>query len=190
MKKVFFVIVLSFVVCICFALDDDVEGYDNMPWGTTVEEFKEKFPMAKEVTDKDDNLSKQNVYERKDDLVIRYYRFFNNALYWGRTVYTDIDKSMAKAIVTKVRQKYTFLANSGRQVQRAVDSTTYYISTIHQGVQGLGYPAFNSKIEYELRDYYSTSNNYLGNALFITYYDGMKIGVVEHERIKNSNLQL
>lgn len=40
---------------ICFSQSKKFEGYDNMPWGTTLEEFKNKNPSAYDKT-KADNI--------------------------------------------------------------------------------------------------------------------------------------
>lgn len=40
---------------ICFSQSKKFEGYDNMAWGTTLEEFKNKNPSAYDQTSEDCN---------------------------------------------------------------------------------------------------------------------------------------
>ena len=191
MKKIISIFIcLITIVPIAYGEDKVFEGYDGLPWGTTVEAFKEKYHSAIDITDEKDKLTKENVFMRNDEAVVRIYRFYNNSLYWGRTQYNDVDKATANAVLSKLRKKYNFLAFSGRNATKYVNSKTYYNATFYEGTGSLFGDGFNFKIRYEARDYYSTNNNYLVNMLLITYYDLKQDIAVENERINNSQLQL
>lgn len=45
---------------ICFSQSKKFEGYDNMAWGTTLEEFKNKNPSAYDQTSEDNRIRNEN----------------------------------------------------------------------------------------------------------------------------------
>ena len=60
---------------ICFSQSKKFEGYDNMPWGTTLEEFKKQNPSAYDKTKADNVIRNEKLYYKDGNSVIRVYRF-------------------------------------------------------------------------------------------------------------------
>ncbi len=81
------------------------EGYDHMPWGTSISEFKILYPKA--------NHKKQgclNVYTREGSSknVEMSYGFYNNALVAGSTTYKEVEetKGMEEDINIRMSELY------------------------------------------------------------------------------------
>lgn len=51
-------------------------------------------------------MKKERTFQRSTDSVIKVYRFFNDKLYWGRTVYEDPELETEEAIVEKIIEIY------------------------------------------------------------------------------------
>ena len=47
---------------ICFSQSKKFEGYDNMAWGTTLEEFKNKNPSAYDQTSEDNRTRNEKLF--------------------------------------------------------------------------------------------------------------------------------
>lgn len=90
------------------------EGYDNLPWGTSVEIFKQKNPTATEETQSSDDSENQRLFYKETDSITRVYRFYDNKLYWGRTVYVDPDETTQAAILSKVIDTYGNFKNTNK----------------------------------------------------------------------------
>ena len=94
---------------ICFSQSKKFEGYDNMPWGTTLEEFKKQNPSAYDETKADNIIRNEKLYYKDGNSVTRVYRFFDNKLCWGRTVYEDPSEATCDAIIEKLKGKITII---------------------------------------------------------------------------------
>lgn len=88
--------------------------FDSFSWNTTVSEFLKKYPSAKETTDTDE---KERTFQRSTDSVIKVYRFFNDKLYWGRTVYEDPELETEEAIIEKIIEIYGKFDDSNEWTQ-------------------------------------------------------------------------
>ena len=104
-KKLFFITLFFLSISFLFA-QTPFEGFDGFPWNTNVSEFLKKYPSAKETTDTDEIERNERTFQRSTNSVIRVYRFFDNKLYWGRTVYEDPELETEKAIVEKLIEIY------------------------------------------------------------------------------------
>ena len=79
-------------------------GYDSMPWETTFEDFSFLYPDAK----KQENEGSLVVYSRKgtaEDSEM-FYKFFENKLVGGVTVFSDISDQKSTDIATGLKQLY------------------------------------------------------------------------------------
>lgn len=88
--------------------------FDSFSWNTTVSEFLKKYPSANETTDTDE---KERTFQRSTDSVIKVYRFFNDKLYWGRTVYEDPELETEEAIIEKIIEIYGKFDDSNEWTQ-------------------------------------------------------------------------
>ena len=104
-KKLFFITLFFLSISFLFA-QTPFEGFDGFPWNTNVSEFLKKYPSAKETTDTDEIERNERTFQRSTNSVIRVYKFFDNKLYWGRTVYEDPELETEKAIFEKLIEIY------------------------------------------------------------------------------------
>ena len=105
-RKLFILISLFILLCTLNAQSKNSEGFDGFSWNTTVSEFLKKYPSVKETTASEDFDRNERVFQRDANTVIRVYRFFDDKLYWGRTVYKDPDYDTELAIVEKLVETY------------------------------------------------------------------------------------
>lgn len=105
MKKTFFLGLLLCSLSI-YAQVEIFEGYDNLPWGTSVDVFITTNPEAYEDTSADDKLRNERIFIKDSSTGARVYRFFKNKLYWGRTVFNNPTNSTAAAILEKFIETY------------------------------------------------------------------------------------
>ena len=88
MKKIIYIFIcLITVVPIVSGEDKVFEGFDGMPWGTTIEEFKNKVSNVINLTTPDHKAANQSVFvqvNKKGESVGVVYFFFDNKLFKGR----------------------------------------------------------------------------------------------------------
>ena len=79
-------------------------GYDIIPWGTTFEEFRDLYFDAK----KEENEGSLVVYSRKGTVQDSemFYKFFEDKLVCGVTVFSDISDQKSTDIATGLKQLY------------------------------------------------------------------------------------
>ena len=108
MKKFFIVLMLSFLfVFLSYTQEKPFEGYNGFPWGTTVETIKKAYPAVIWLpAEAYDGSSKETNLYLVDTPVERFYQFFDNKLYSGRTVYTNPNKMTVDAIINKLVSSY------------------------------------------------------------------------------------
>jgi len=104
MKKIIIVFMLSLVfVFFAYSQEKPFEGYNGYIWGTAVETVKKDFPAAIVLPNEEyDGSSKQTCLLLEDPPVGRAYRFFDNKLYSGLTLYTKPNNNTVDAIINKL----------------------------------------------------------------------------------------
>ena len=166
---------------ICFSQSKKFEGYDNMPWGTTLEEFKNKNPSAYDKTKADNIIRNEKLYYKDGNSVTRVYRFFDNKLCWGRTVYEDPSEATCDAIIEKLKEEYGPLYdfNEGKD-----KDNEYFILS--------WYPSTNLTVMFELQQIYNAYGRVSSTLLFITYQnDKIMADIKNYEKQqKKKNLEL
>ena len=69
MKRFFLAVVLILIIIYtCFSQAIQYDGYDDLPWGTTIDEFRKLNPSAYEHTTADDKLKDCRVFLKKESL--------------------------------------------------------------------------------------------------------------------------
>lgn len=134
------------------------EGYDGFKWDTTVTEFQKKYPSASEITDSEDKARNERAFKRETDTITRVYRFYNNKLYWGRTIYEDPDYDTEEAIMEKIVDTYGRFDKSNEWTE---DGNEYF------SLWSVLTPTFS--IEVTEVKYYNSYGRITGLNLFITY---------------------
>lgn len=82
-----------------------IDGYEDLKWGTSVAEVKTKYPyLIKETTA--DCQSGEECYSSQSGSVTRFFRFYNDALYWVRVVYENLTQTQFDALGDKLISKY------------------------------------------------------------------------------------
>ena len=166
---------------ICFSQSKKFEGYDNMPWGTTLEEFKKQNPSAYDKTKADNIIRNEKLYYKDGNSVTRVYRFFDNKLCWGRTVYEAPSDATYDAIIEKLKEEYGPLYdfNEGKD-----KDSEYFILT--------WYPSTNLTVMFELQQIYNAYGRASSTLLFITYQnDKIMADIKNYEKQqKKKNLEL
>ncbi|WP_295798455.1 hypothetical protein, partial [uncultured Treponema sp.] len=61
MKKIISIVSLLLVISAVFAQSKKFEGYDKLPWGTTLEEFKKQNPSAYDQTNEENRTRNEKL---------------------------------------------------------------------------------------------------------------------------------
>lgn len=77
-------------------------GFDDMPWGTTYDDFSNFYPNAKEL-ESDGSIAR---YKIESDQYTKIYKFYENTLVGGVTVYSDISDEKSNDINVGLKQLY------------------------------------------------------------------------------------
>ncbi len=158
MKNKLFLITLFFLSVSLLFAQTTFEGFDGFPWNTNVSEFLKKYPSAKETTGTNQIERNERTFQRNTDSVIRVYRFFDNKLYWGRTVYEDPALETEKAIVEKLIEIYGKFDDSNEWTENNEE----YFALWHD---------ISSTFSIEVTEikYFNTYGRSTGKDVFITY---------------------
>ena len=182
MKKfIFCIFLLSVLSEICFSQSKKFEGYDNMAWGTTLEEFKSNNPSAYDQTSEDNRTRNEKLFFKDGNSVTRVYRFFNNKLCWGRTVYMNPSEATLMAILEKLKDEYGTLYdfNEGNDKDCHYYVLTWYVSS-------------NLTVMLEAKDMYNSYGRISSTLLFITYQNDKTMFEIKdyekQQRMKNLEL--
>lgn len=166
---------------ICFSQSKKFEGYDNMPWGTTLEEFKKQNPSAYDQTNEENRTRNEKLFYKDGNSVTRVYRFFDNKLCWGRTVYEDPSEATLMAVLEKLEDEYgpwyDFNKGKGKDCEYLISSW---------------YPSTNLTVMFELRQIYNAYGRVSSTLLFITYQNDKIMADIENyeKQQKKKNLEL
>lgn len=117
-----------------------------------------KYPSSSEITDSDDKLRNERTFMRETETVIRVYRFYNNKLYWGRTIYEAPDYDTVEAVLEKLVDKYGRFDDSKEWSE---DGNEYF------SLWSVITPTF--LIEFTEVKYYNSYGRITSLDLFITY---------------------
>lgn len=182
MKKTVIGIFLLFLLTgICFSQSKKFEGYDNLTWGTTLEEFKKQNPSAYDQTNDDNRTRNEKLYYKEGNSVTRVYRFFDNKLCWGRTVYYNPSEATLMAVIEKLKDEYGSLYDFNKGKDKDCD---YYVLT--------WYVSPNLTVMIEAKDMYNSYGRISSTLLFITYQNDKTMAEIESyekkQRMKNLEL--
>ncbi len=149
-------------------------GYDKLPWGTSIETVKKKYPNAFETVESEDfdikifNDSGFRIFVEKNNIdngiKIRVFNFFQNKLF-GVTVTYDIDNTAeGMALLKKLNSIY------GEPNDAKKDSNAYGMNTEESITITWNY---NSNLEISLvaTNTYDENNNYIDFNFYCTYMD-------------------
>lgn len=91
------------------------EGYDNMPWGTTIDDFKLAYPDAEKIKDEDSferyeiertsGAKNYSPFERLNGAKMNYY-FYDGKLVMGKTFYYIFDGEQNATIINRLKELY------------------------------------------------------------------------------------
>lgn len=104
-------IFLLFASFSSFAQDSTlIDGYNDLPWGATVEEVRKKYPNLR--VNPSAKVEKDEMfYESVSSSIERYFRFYKGKLYWVRCFYDSDTLSQAQfdKLESTLFEKYTFM---------------------------------------------------------------------------------
>lgn len=172
MKKIINIVSLLFVIGTVFAQSKKFEGYDKLSWGTTLEEFKQQNPSAYDQTNEKNRTRNEKLFYKDGNSVTRVYRFFDNKLCWGRTVYINPSEATVMAVVEKLKDEYGTLYNFNEGKDKDCD---YYVLT--------WYVSSNLTVMLEAKDMYNSYDRISSSLLFITYQnDKTMVKIEDYEK--------
>ena len=150
-----------FMVCILISSSlfaQAAEGYGGVLWGSSINDAKKIFQDLVESTEEQDRLSNQKVFTQKTNVNVKILRFFNNKLFWGRTVYKDIDTPTLQALMEKLTETYGLFDDSGKGTESGND---YFWSSRN----------YSNELEIEFRVVllYDSYGRNISNMVLITY---------------------
>lgn len=152
-----------------------------MPWGTNLEEFKNKNPSAYDQTDEENRIRNEKLFYKDGNSVTRVYRFFDNKLCWGRTVYKNPSEATLMAIVEKLKDEYGTLYDFNKGKDKNCD---YFVLT--------WYVSSNLTVMLEAKDMYNSYGRISSTLLFITYQNDKTMFEIENyekqQRMKDLEL--
>ena len=171
-KKICYILIMLLSFCLLSAQTNS-EGFDGFSWNTTISEFLNKYPSSKETTGKNEEERNERTFQRSTDSVIRVYRFFDNKLYWGRTVYEDPNYETEEAVLEKLIETYGQFYDSNKWTE---NNKEYF--SIWKDIS----PTLS--IELTEIKYFNSYGRSTGKHLFITY-ENEQIGKNADEYYKN-----
>ncbi len=144
MKKFFIIMAVMFLAVFSASAQAKVfEGYDNVKWGTTVEELKRRYPDVKEVTDDNHKKCNQRAYMREGKSSYKVYTFFENKLYMGATYYERTDNETISKLESGLASEYgefteTSRNNYGYLLSKEISPTLAVDFKVKYGFNGIG----------------------------------------------------
>lgn len=159
MKKKIGLIIFSLVISYTISAQSEIfEGYNGIPWGTTINEFFITVPLYKEITTESDKLYNERIFKQETNSITRLYKFFDGKLYWGRTAYLNPDNNTTEAEIAKMVDTYGKFYSRTEWIEEN-KKTVALGKTIS--------PSFSLLLQ--IIEIYDDYNLVLGEALYITY---------------------
>uniref|UniRef100_A0A7C3E1C0 Uncharacterized protein n=1 Tax=Gracilinema caldarium TaxID=215591 RepID=A0A7C3E1C0_9SPIR len=174
------ILVLLMLVCeTAFSQNKILEGYAGIPWGSSIEQVKEKLTNLQEDKANDQIKNREKIYSQENEMFTRVLRFYDGKLYWGRTVYINPDNSTTLSIIQKIKDTYGTFDNSGKGSEPKYEytwATKYYSKRLY--------------VEMVINTYYNEYGRVSENSIFITYYDPVIQEQVQNELIKQKGNEI
>jgi hypothetical protein len=174
------ILVLLMLVCeTAFSQNKILEGYAGIPWGSSIEQAKEKLNYLQEENSDDQIKNREKVYVQDNETFTRVLRFYDGKLYWGRTVYINPDNNTTLAVLQKIKDTYGAFDNSGKGSETKKEYiwfNKYYSKRLY--------------VEVLIYTYYNEFGKINGNSMFITYYDPVIHEQMQNELIKQKGNEI
>lgn len=169
-------ILFLFIVTTTLALAQNqiFEGYAGLSWGSTIEEAMNKYEDLSEMTHLIDAFGTERVFAQNNITTARMFRFYDDQLYWGRTIYINPTSTTRDAIALKLVEDYGYFPETGEGSQE--NSSFFWAAT--QVSPSL-------YVEIVIYEDYSTSGRITGTRIHVTFINSLVSDMITILKVTN-----